>query len=104
MSDPIEQIMFLANCGREKAEAAYARHGDILKATEEAFLTIDAPGQKYMPERPAVNNQLTPEQMERCLKGRDLMDKLSADQTSAYHRANQQAEKVSQASQTLKDQ
>lgn len=89
----VDQIMLLAGCSKEVAEDAFARHKDVILALDELLQTPPCKGTQYIPPPPTINRMMTLEQEALCKKGRETMDKLNAEQTTAYRLANQQVEK-----------
>lgn len=85
--------MLLAGCSKETAEDAMDRHQDIILALDELLQTPACKGTQYIPPPPKINRMMTPEQEALCKKGRETMDKLNAEQTTAYRLANQQVAK-----------
>ena len=74
-----ETVVRLAGCTLEQAQKALQLHGDeIWKAVDSLINKPEVAGDKYLPKKPVINNGLTPEQQERCLKGRDLQEKVNA--------------------------
>lgn len=89
----VDQIVLLAGCSREVAEDAFARHKDVILALDELLQTPVCKGTQYIPPPPKIDRMMTPEQEALCKKGRETMDKLNAEQTTAYRLANQQVAK-----------
>jgi hypothetical protein len=89
----VDQIMLLAGCSKEAAEDAFERHGDVVLALDELLETPVCKGTRYIPPPPKIDRMMTPEQEALCKKGRETMDKLNAEQTTAYRLANQQVAK-----------
>jgi len=72
-------VVRLTGCTEEEAHKALQDHGDeIWKAVDSLLTKPEVAGDKYMPKKPVVNHGLTAEQYERCLKGRDLQEKVNA--------------------------
>lgn len=88
----VDQIVLLAGCSREVAEDAFARHKDVILALDELLQVPVCKGAQYIPPPPKVDRMMTPEQEALCKKGRETMDKLNAEQTTAYRLANRQVE------------
>ena len=89
----VDQIVLLAGCSREVAEDAFARHKDVILALDELLQTPVCKGTQYIPPPPKIDRLMTPEQEALCKKGRETMDKLNAEQTTAYRLANRQGSK-----------
>lgn len=89
----VDQIVLLAGCSRDAAEDAFSRHKDVVLALDELLHTPVCKGAQYIPGRPTINRMMTPEQEARCTKARETMDKLNAEQTTAYRHATKQAGK-----------
>ena len=76
MADTVVQ---LTGCTLEQAHKALQDHGDeIWKAVDSLIVKPTVSGDKYLPKKPVVNHGLTAEQYERCLKGRELQEKVNA--------------------------
>lgn len=80
-----ETVVRLAGCTLEQAQKALQLHGDeIWKAVDFLLQKPEVAGDKYLPKKPVVNNGLTAEQYERCLKGRDLQDRVNVVFSAAH--------------------
>ena len=74
-----ETVVELTGCTLEEAHKALQVHGDeIWKAVDSLMTKPEVSGDKYLPKKPVINNGLTAEQYERCLKGRNLQDRVNA--------------------------
>ena len=73
-----DTVVRLTGCTLKEAEKAMQLHGDeIWKAVDSLLVKPTVSGDKYIPPKPVINNGLTPEQQERCLKGRDLQNRVN---------------------------
>jgi hypothetical protein len=80
-----DTVMQLTGCTREEAEKALQLHGDeAWKAVDSLLVKPEVSGDKYLPPKPVVNNGLTPEQQERCMKGRDLQNRVNVVFSAAH--------------------
>jgi len=98
MSDPIMQIMNIIGCTPDEAKKAFETHGDIVSAAESLFVVPETQGAKYIPPKREIVH-LTPEQKERCDRGRKTCDAINACRKSAYHSSMQQDDSVSEVQQ-----
>lgn len=74
-----EWLQRMTGCSREQAEEAMRLYTDeIYLALEYLMPRKETPGDKYIPPKPRVDTGLSPEQQERCQKGRELQDKVNA--------------------------
>ena len=98
-----DTIMRLTGCTLKEAEKALQLHGDeIWRAVDSLLVKPAVSGDKYIPPKPVINNGLTPEQQERCLKGRDLQERVNAVFSAAHAQLRNQpvpSEPVAQPSQ-----
>lgn len=79
LKEDVETIKSMCDCGYVKAWRAYMDNDqDVVKAIESLFDKPVVSGEKYIPKTPKIENGLTPEQEERCRKGRMLQDKVNA--------------------------
>ena len=74
----MEIVMDMTGCGPIEAATALAEHKEIWRAVDALLPTPVVAGAKYIPARPHVDSGLTPEQQERCTKGRWLQDQVNA--------------------------
>jgi hypothetical protein len=75
----IEMIQSMCNVGFAKAWRAYVDNDqDVVKAIESLFEKPVVSGEKYIPGTPQIDTGMTPEQEERCKRGRWLQDKVNA--------------------------
>jgi hypothetical protein len=73
-----DTVVNLTGCTLEEAEKALQLWGDeIWKAVDSLLVKPAVSGDKYIPPKPVINNGLTSEQQERCLKGRDLQNRVN---------------------------
>ena len=87
-----DTVVRLTGCTLEQAHAALQLHGDeIWKAIDSLIVKPEVSGDKYIPKKPVINHGLTAEQYERCLKGRDLQDRVNVvfSVGQAQHRTQQ---------------
>ena len=96
MSDPVVQIMNIIGCGPDEAKKAFETHGDVVSAAESLFVVPETQGSKYIPPKREIVH-LSPEQKERCDRGRKTCDAINACRKSAYHSSMQQVDSVSEA-------
>lgn len=90
------QIMSIIGCSHDEAKKAFETHGDIVSAAESLFVVPETQGAKYIPPKREIVH-LTPEQKERCDRGRKTCDAINACRKSAYHSSMQQDDSVSEA-------
>ena len=70
--------MELAGVDRTTAERALADHGTVEDAIAALLVKPTVSGDRYLPSPPTIDRGLTPEQEERCRKGRWLQDQVNA--------------------------
>jgi hypothetical protein len=70
-------IMSLTGVDLETAEKALAEHETVEDAVCALFVKEDAPGDKYLPTKPKVDDGLTDEQRAMCVRGRWLQGKIN---------------------------
>lgn len=70
--------MELAGVTRDVAEEALAKHKEIWLAVDALLEKPSTTGDKYIPSKPIVDTGLTPEQKERCERGRWLQQQVNA--------------------------
>jgi hypothetical protein len=76
--------MELAGCGPKEAAEALAKHKEIWLAVDALLPKPVAKGDAYLPPPPKIDNGLTPEQEERCKKGRWLQDQVNVVFSAAH--------------------
>lgn len=101
MSKEIVQIISLIGCTEDEANAAFAKYRDVVLAVDSLMALPTTSGNKYIPPKPEINTMMTPEQKERCDRGRRVCDTINASRKSAYHSAKQQADLVAEAEQKV---
>ncbi len=75
----VNMISRLTSYSDSKALSIYLRMNRDVIATIDAILEKPiVSGDKYIPKKPQIDTGLTQEQTERCIKGRDLQDKINA--------------------------
>lgn len=75
----METILSLTGCSEEEARNALEKsRGDILFALDMLIEKPECKGDKYIPPPPKVDTGLSPEQQERCMKGRQLQEMVNA--------------------------
>lgn len=101
----VQSIQALACCTEEEAQHAYDDcDGNVEEAIEMLLQAPPCEGDRYIPPQPTIDDGLSEEQRERCLRARKVCDTINAGQTSAYRSAKQQAdsaEAVSAAARVL---
>jgi len=84
-------IQSMTGCSREQAEDAARHYGDeIWLAVESLLPKTSVSGDKYIPEKPKIDSELSPEQQDLCRKGRDLQDKVNAVFSVAHSKTQTQ--------------
>jgi hypothetical protein len=73
----IQMIMDLTGVDEAKASAAHARFGNMEDAIDSLLEKPTVSGDKYLPAKRKLENGLTPEQEERCKRGRWLQDQVN---------------------------
>ena len=104
--------MELAGCGPKEAAEALAKHKEIWLAVDALITKPAVSGEKYMPEKPAVDTCMDAEQQERCAKGRWMQDKVNEVFSAAHPKSRTQpaesapveSQKAPQTSQSSSDQ
>ena len=74
----MELVMELAGVDRDTAEKALATYGTVEDAVDALIVKPVVSGERYIPPPPKVDTGMTPEQEERCRKGRWLQDQVNA--------------------------
>lgn len=75
-------IQSLAACTTEQAQVALSEYKTVEAAVDALLAKPVVSGQKYIPKIPKISYN-DPEQEERCAKGRQLMDTLTAVSSAA---------------------
>ena len=84
MKATAETVVSFVGCTHQVAEESLARHnGDIYKVMCELLDTPVVSGAKHIPKPREIDRGMTPEQEERCAKGRKLMDTLTSVASAA---------------------
>ena len=96
MSNQVVQIMSLVACTEDEANAALAKYEDVVLAVESLMDVPVTSGTKYIPPKTEINRMMSPEQKERCDRGRQVCDTINASRMLAYHSSKQQADSVSE--------
>lgn len=74
----IKMIQDLTGCEEKLVITNYILHkGDMIFTIDSLIEKPECKGDKYIPPPPKIDNGLTPEQQELCLRGRDLQDKVN---------------------------
>ena len=75
----IATIRSLVGCGYVTAWTAYHKNNqDVVAAVDALIVKPVVSGERYIPPPPKVDTGMTPEQEERCRKGRWLQDQVNA--------------------------
>lgn len=74
----MELVMELAGVDRATAEKALATYTTVEDAVDALIVKPVVSGERHIPPRPTIDTGLTPEQQERCKKGRWLQDRVNA--------------------------
>lgn len=89
--DNLLMIQALTGCSLEDVEAAYTLHkGDVILTIDSLLEKPMCAGDKYIPDKPVIDTGMTKEQEERCLKGRDLQDRVNAVFSVAHSKTQTQ--------------
>lgn len=86
--------MELAGCGPKQAAEALAKHKEIWLAVESLITKPPVSGEKYMPEKPAVDTGMNAEQQERCAKGRWMQDKVNEVFSAAHPKSQTRSDEL----------
>ena len=90
-TEDIRMIEDLTGCGNTQVLSTYLMHKRDILATIDAL--IEKPvcaGDKYIPSKPIVESGMTPEQEQRCERGRALQDKINAVFSVAHSKTQTQ--------------
>lgn len=74
----VEMVMSLTGCGEEEAKSALAKHTDVLAAVDSLLVIPSASGQKFVPEKPKINDGLSDEVRANLKRAREFADVLNA--------------------------
>ena len=78
MDENIDMIQNLTGCTRDMVISHYTMHkGDIILTIDSLIEKPACEGDKFIPPPPKIDNGLSAEQQELCLRGRDLQDKVN---------------------------
>lgn len=78
MEDAIQMIQELTGCDEDTVRTHYEMNrGDVILTIDSLIEKPVCKGDKFIPPPPKIDNGLTPEQQEMCLRGRDLQDKVN---------------------------
>lgn len=86
--------MELAGCGPKEAAEALAKHKEVWLAVDALLTKPPVAGEKYMPEKPAVDTGMDAEQKERCAKGRWMQDKVNEVFSAAHPKSQSQPDET----------
>lgn len=76
--EKIKMIQELTGCRDVVVMSHYMMHkGDVILTIDSLIEKPVCKGDKFIPPPPKIDNGLTPEQQEMCLRGRDLQDKVN---------------------------
>ena len=79
----VDMIQSLAGCTLEQAQSSLNEYGSVEAAVDALLERPTVSGQKYIPKIVKRPHQ-DPEQEERCVNGRALMDKLTVVASAAH--------------------
>lgn len=82
--------MELAGVGPKEAAEALAKHKEVWLAVDALITKPAVAGEKYLPEKPAVDTGMDAEQQERCAKGRWMQDKVNEVFSAAHPKSRTQ--------------
>lgn len=74
----VDMIMSLTGVDHAKAEELLLRYETVEDAVASVFVKQEAPGDKFLPAKPKIDDGLTEEQRALCERGRWLQDKVNA--------------------------
>lgn len=87
----MDMIEELTGCSHEQVLEAFTRHnGDIILTIDSLIQKPECHGDKFIPPPPKVDDGLTEEQKARCLKGRELQDKVNVVFSVAHSKTRTQ--------------
>ena len=91
LEEKIRSVQNLTDCSYEEAKKALLDHDKEVWLAVDALLTKPpVAGDKYLLQKPKIDTGLTPEQEERCKKGRWLQDKVNAVFSVAHSKIQSQ--------------
>ena len=85
-----ETVVELAGCTDAEAAEALATHKEIWLAVDALLSNPKVSGDKYIPAKPKVDTGMEPEQAERCLKGRELQERINVVFSVAHSKTRTQ--------------
>ena len=74
----VQMIMSLTGVDEKTASAAFLNHETMEDAIDSLLQKPVTQGDKYLPQKRKIETGLTPEQEERCKRGRWLQDQVNA--------------------------
>jgi hypothetical protein len=77
-------VMSMTASTREEAESALLKFQSVEDAIDALLVKPPSSGDKYIPATPVIDKGLTPEQEERCKKGRWLQDQVNVVFSAAH--------------------
>ncbi len=89
----IQLIMSLTGVDEQTASAAYMNHETMEDAIDSLLPKPTVSGDKYLPKKRRLENILTPEQEERCKRGRWLQDQVNAVFSVAHSKIRTQQDR-----------
>ena len=93
----IQMIMSLTGVDEETASAAYLRYETTEDAIDFLLQKPVVSGDKYLPAKRKIDTGLSPEQEERCKRGRWLQDQVNVVFSAAHSKTRTQPDPSSQA-------
>ena len=90
----VQMIMSLTGVNEETASAAYLRYETTEDAIDALLQKPVTQGDKYLPQKRKLDNGLTPEQEERCKRGRWLQDKVNVVFSVAHSKSLPQQDEL----------
>ena len=90
----VQMIMSLTGVDEETASAAFMRYESMEDAIDALILKPTVAGDKYIPPKRKIDTGMTPEQEERCKKGRWLQDKVNVVFSVAHSKTQTQRDEV----------
>lgn len=76
--EKIKMIQELTGCKEIMVMSHYMMHkGDVILTIDSLIEKPVCKGDKFIPPPPKIDNGLTPQQQEMCLRGRELQDKVN---------------------------
>jgi len=86
----VQMIMSLTGVDEKTAEDAFMRYEDVAEAIDSLLQKPVVSGEKYIPVKPRIDTGMTPEQEERCRKGRWLQDQVNSVFSVAHSKVRTQ--------------